>query len=301
MDVRDAAIAYAAFHKIMAEDVVGHLESRCCMVPDQLVVAESNIPQTCRFEYGIFIDRDEFSERSFGMPLDTFEATFARACDHWNERIGINLHLTRDFAAAKCVVGFQSLGGSTLAWSHIANNSCADDKSQKYDQPRNWTVQQLFLTIIHELGHLLGLGHASSGIMKPIIDGSLSGTTDYDISRARDLGYGPPQPSVPPTPDPPTPDPEPPAPIDYNRLIAALKSDAGFIDRVTGPQGERGRVGADGHPGPQGPKGDPGGLDQNTVVAMRHAKTTLEKNAGLFRWPSAARGLIDAINKALNG
>ena len=304
-----AVLAYADFFAIAPGEVEDHIANRCCMVPDRLVTLEANIPQPCRFDYGLVIRVDQFSERLFGLPQATFEDTFARACQHWNERIGINLHVTTDFAAAKCAVGFESLGGSTLAWSHLANDSCKDDKIQKYDQPRQWTIQQLYLTIIHELGHLLGLGHGG-GIMSPTINMSLSGTTNEDITRARNLGYGPP---VEPD-EPPKPEPEPipvPVPIDVGQVVDALLGNAEFIRAVTGPKGDSPKIDytriendvmqrilSDPEPF-KGPKGDPGGLDHNAVVALGYAKTAIEQNAGVFRWPGAARGFIDAINKAL--
>jgi hypothetical protein len=49
-------------------------------------------------------------------------------------------------AAAKCYVSWQGLGGSTLAWSHLADNSCSDDKKQRYDI-RRWSKHQFYQTV----------------------------------------------------------------------------------------------------------------------------------------------------------
>ena len=297
-----AVSRYAEFFAIQPTEVADHIANRCCMVRDRLGTEQANIPTTCRFDYGLYVFRENFSEQAFGMPLSLFEETFTRACDHLNSLVGVRLHLTRDFKAAKCTVDFVSHGGSVLADSSIANGTCDDNKQQRYDQPRDWYVKRLYLTSIHELIHLLGLGHSNTGIMKPTIDESLDGATADDVARLRNAGYGPPQ-VIPPKPEP---TPGKFTPEQLEQVLQGLLSDEYFLKRSMGPQGEPGdpgRNGVDGRVGPPGPKGDPGknGVTPLALItAVEEAKDVLAKNGGIWAWRSAAPALQRVAQKFLD-
>lgn len=65
--------------------------------------------------------------------------------------------------------------------------------TSKYNTVAAWSPERLKLTVLHELGHFLGLQHAPEGtpsIMSAILDESLSGLTPYDVSTVQAL-YGP--------------------------------------------------------------------------------------------------------------
>jgi len=118
---------------------------------------------------------------------------FQRAFGVWWKAIGLKFVLTDDRRQAHCVIDWGALSGTVLAWSNLADNTCNKNQQQRYDI-RGWTPHLLFLVILHELGHLLGLPHRPGNfLMNPGIITSLDGPTPTDISDAIALGYpGPP-------------------------------------------------------------------------------------------------------------
>ena len=190
-----------------------------------------------------------------GAPNFALQA-FGRAMKDWSETLDLNFELTTDPTAAHCRVGFSPLTGTTLAWSHLANGTCSRSMRQEYDI-RQWSQHLLYLTVLHELGHLLGLPHRNGPyIMNPSILTDLEGLTERDNRDALNLGYkragqAPPAPSPEPAP---------------NELTDAE------IDRVIERIREKGGLGEPGPPGPPGKDGQDGqdgkagrGLDEPTL------------------------------------
>lgn len=152
--------------------------------------AVAAIPE-CRSNYRIWVNADDWPGSAMGLSWEAFASIFDRACADWNKVCGIRLVRTTDVTFAKCRVDFGGLRGSTLAWSSLANGTCAADKRQRYDI-RQWNDHLLYLTILHELGHLIGLGHRSGHwVMNPSIITSLDGLVLKDIQRAVALYGGP--------------------------------------------------------------------------------------------------------------
>ncbi len=181
-----------------------HLMNRCCSVPDVAgangEIAEARFPELCSQKLQLRIDWDNWSGR-MGITKRTFEEQFDRALKDWMEHVNLKWHLTTS-RAAHCTVDFGHLDGNTLAWSHLANNTCGKGFQQRYDI-RSWTSHYLYLVALHELGHLLGLPHNRGNyIMNPYMIRGLDGLTQNDVDRAVRLGYGPAE----------RPDPEPPVP-----------------------------------------------------------------------------------------
>lgn len=216
-------------------------EHHCCGCASKGQSAEeARFPDACKTEILCIVDKDSPSrgwpgDGVMGLRYEQFFAQFHRACETWNTHVGLRLAVTDDrslFPRAICKVVFWDFGGSVLADSHLADGTCADDKRQRYDH-RQWSEHLLYLTILHELGHLIGLQHKTGPyIMNPTILTGLDGLTDDDIRRARGLGYGDPLgnvPSPPPTPTPPAPQPPAPpsplppeSPMDWMKLIELL-------------------------------------------------------------------------------
>lgn len=177
--------------------------------------SEARFPDTCSRELTIYINADDWPGAAvMGLNWGEWCEVYQQAMAEWNQ--AANVHLVRvdrsELAIAE--VDFADLAGQTLAWSHLADGSCAKNKRQRYDH-RQWTPELLRLTALHELGHLLGLQHKNGPyIMNPSILTGLAGLTQDDVQRARALGYGAPvatEPNPSPQPDPvPEPEPRPP-------------------------------------------------------------------------------------------
>jgi len=185
------------------------LTARTCGAPDiqrasdGQVIAEANIPKTCRVDYKIYFDQGRWTS-SLNLSKVRAKEIFAEALNEWNRNVGVRLSLTNTMGPAHTVAKWEKLSGSTLAWSHLANDSCAMNQEQRYDI-RNWSEHMFYLVVLHEVGHLIGLPHRSGNyVMNPSIITSLETLTKNDITRARDLGYN--GPLDPPPEDPYGPD-----------------------------------------------------------------------------------------------
>lgn len=223
---------YADFWAIEPEvnAVRDHISQRSCMVPDNLAIEDAKWPENCQGDLGLFIDWGGFNENTVGFSQVEAEELFASALNDWNQIIAVRLYVSHVFETAKTNVQWTRLSGPTLAWSHLANNSCADDKQQRYDL-REWSKHQFYLTVLHEVGHLLGLPHRrGSYVMNPSILTSLAGLTERDIQDARNLGYA----SGPLAPNPIEPEPPAGTPSIFGTitLIDGTVFDASKIKRV---------------------------------------------------------------------
>jgi len=179
----------------------------------------ARFPDACKAKITIYINRADWpGDGQMGMRFDAWQAVYAEACREWNDAAGLRFRLVPSSRAAIAEVDFDELGGQTLAWSHLADGSCASNKRQRYDH-RQWNAHLLRLTALHELGHLIGLQHKNGPyVMNPTILTGLNGLTSEDIRRARGLGYGNPETPDPPSPEPP-PDPEDPkSEIPWDRI-----------------------------------------------------------------------------------
>lgn len=190
-----------------------------------LTPQDARWPDHC-LDIGIFFDWDTWHP-NLGLSQDEFYDLFTEALNIWNSKLKVHLYLTDYHHEAKVVAEFATLAGNTLAWSHLADGDCSDDKVQQYDR-REWYPQLFKQTVLHEVGHLLGLSHKRGDyVMNPTIITTIYGLTQDDIARARALGYQPrtTDPNQPPTPpvtkNPPPPKPEVPQ-MNFVEILLAL-------------------------------------------------------------------------------
>ena len=141
-----------------------------------------------------------------GLDEDDTLKAWDTALKNWNDTCGVNLVMIDDYDAAHVPTWSERLSGSTLAIALLSTGSRrAHGHWQKYDK-RNWSIDYLIGTIIHETGHTLGLSHANSGtsIMRPFMNPNVTRLQQADKKRTQKY-YGPPLNLTPPDPDEPLP------------------------------------------------------------------------------------------------
>lgn len=113
------------------------------------------------------------------------------------------------------------------------------------DTSDNWDVQwppadprkiPLYVTVLHELGHALGIGHAPQGttaVMSPFLQSQLRGLMPWDVQEVR-RRYGPPvaQPADPTNPVPPVPVPGDSFMATILKMIAFLSAHPEILDLI---------------------------------------------------------------------
>jgi len=166
-----------------------------CGHPDYEAVGyeEANWPTACRgrLKWG----------RSFdalpGLSKADTDKVFWSMANNWTqalEDVTIEIAAPRDRAGCHIYADIKSLGGSTLAWSYLANNNCSTTLAQAYDN-RNWTISLGSPVGTHETGHALGCSHVrdSAALMFPSIHSQSIARRGYpnatDLSAMRALGY----------------------------------------------------------------------------------------------------------------
>jgi len=129
-----------------------------------------------------------------------------RALEQWEGACALRFEVVEAARGANIVLHFGAIDGpgQTLAQSYLPCGATATTLlAQQYDPAEAWTEEMLYLCMIHELGHAIGLGHSPNpaSIMYPTLHLIHSGLGEGDAAAAAALypGAAPPV----PTPAPP--------------------------------------------------------------------------------------------------
>lgn len=157
-----------------------------------------------------------------GLSAAQLQAACAEAFGSWSDVCGLSFAEVHDPSACDILLttGTIDRPGGILAWSELPDGS--DRRlQQRYDTQERFVIASqpppgridLVAVVCHEVGHALGLEHASrdaADLMAPVYAPGRRTPQAGDVARIRAL-YGPPLPR--PEPQPGDPDHDPPAQI----------------------------------------------------------------------------------------
>lgn len=179
-----------------------------CALPEQLVL-DAALARWSKLKASLCVlgSLPGVSDQEHQAVLDT-------VCLLWNPHSRFKLFVTQDARTSdiRQNSGVIDGRGGTLAWSELPNGS-DQVLRQMYDSSERWTavlqrsqVPQgmipLVVTMAHEVGHALGLGHSNdpSSLMYPSLNVNAWGPQAWDI-RELVARYGPPDATPPPPTD----------------------------------------------------------------------------------------------------
>jgi hypothetical protein len=143
-----------------------------------------------------------------GVAVADVEAEIAYAQSAWSSACAVAFGRVDRPEDARVVIDFEKIDGqwNVLGLTDLPVGDPAAHDRMRLDSAERWSPAILRQTILHELGHGIGMEHSGPGIvavMAPTLDLSLygRGLQPWDVAFARGL-YGPPTPAQAPAPAP---------------------------------------------------------------------------------------------------
>jgi hypothetical protein len=159
---------------------------------------EANWPPDCRLDLTVF-----YQTTGLNLSAGDVDEAFQAGLQSWEEVIDVGFRKVESRSAAKIWSTNKPLGGSTLAWSYLARNTCNARLEQRYNTRTRWNSQYLQGVVAHEYGHALGSGHLRdpAALMYPYARQQIYKPSKVDVRWMKRLGYNDPL-APPPDPEP---------------------------------------------------------------------------------------------------
>ena len=169
-----------------------------CGFPDYMPAGreEANWPGGCRGDIQI----GRIFEQLPGSTREDTDKIWWASCNNWTQAL-VDLEMfsqgfVNSTSGLQLWSGLKALGGSTLAWSFLAQNSCQAKLEQRFNTRVNWAKLAFSAAVkTHEDGHAIGLPHNDDrdALMYPAIhDRSIARRgypNDTDLRGCKAIGY----------------------------------------------------------------------------------------------------------------